>query len=67
MIGMIVQCCTSSLKSGHYMVFPGLVVNCEIPVTQSLCIGIVLQQKEKRQMEQALPRRQLGVVWSQFF
>lgn len=29
---MIVQCCTSALKSGHNMVFPGLVVNCEIPV-----------------------------------
>lgn len=30
-IGMIAQCCTSSLKSAHYMIFPGLAVNCEIP------------------------------------
>lgn len=29
---MIVQCCTSSLKSGHEMVFPALVVKSEIPV-----------------------------------
>lgn len=32
MIGAIVQGCSSALKSGHYMVFSGLVVNCEIPV-----------------------------------
>lgn len=32
MTGMIVLCCTSSPKSGHYTVFSGLVVNCEIPV-----------------------------------
>lgn len=32
MIGLIVQSCTTSFKSGHYMVFPGIVVSCEIPV-----------------------------------
>lgn len=30
--GLIMQCCTASLESGHYMVFPWLVVSCEILV-----------------------------------
>lgn len=67
MIGVIVQCCTSALKSGHYVVSQDLWSIVKSQFTQSLCIGIVLQLKEKRRMEQALPRRQLGVVWNQFW
>lgn len=32
LIGLIVQRCVTSLRRGHYMVFPAIVVNCEIPV-----------------------------------
>lgn len=47
MIGMIVQCCKSFLNSGHYMVFPGSVVICEIPVYTDSALGSFYNRRKR--------------------
>lgn len=56
-IGLIVPC-TASPKIGRHIVFPGLVVSCEISVcTVSLRLAHFTSEKEKRWLEQK--------VWNQ--
>lgn len=65
-IGLIVPC-TTSPKIGCYMVFPGVVVSCEISVCKSLCIQIILHYKGKRGDWNRHFRKGEESVWDFFF
>lgn len=71
MIGAIVQGCSSSFKSGHYMVFSGLVVNCEIPVyTLFFASGSFYNRRKRGQWNrrsQEVSKVWCGISFEPFF